>query len=227
MGDHDGCQTEFVVQATIVVAERVTRYRVEGTERLIHQDDAAALRRVLALRRPAGAGHRKVHAETIAVIGRGRVAPDRSTHRPERQFRILASPSRLGRDADVGGDSHMRKQAAALEHIADAAAQPDRVDFGDILARNGDSSGVGIDQAIGEPQQCGLARAGTAEARNSPAAMANETSSTALAYPSLAQPPLKLLATCENATSGEVSLMPAGVITRSPSAPSPSPWWQQ
>ena len=61
------------------------------------------------------------------------------------------------------GDGHMRKQAAALEYIADAAAQPDRVDSGDILARNGDSSGVGIDQAIGEPQQCGLAGAGTAD----------------------------------------------------------------
>ena len=79
------------VQRTIVVAERVTRYRVEGTERLIHQDDARLCGECSRYADPLALATGKFMRKAIAVLARGRVAPDRSTHRPERQFRILAS----------------------------------------------------------------------------------------------------------------------------------------
>src|SRR5262249_54827649 len=67
------------------------------------------------------------------------------------------------RDADVLGDAHVRKQPGTLEHVADAAAQRDRVRGGDVVAVDRDHAAVGLDQAIGEPQQRGLAGAGAAD----------------------------------------------------------------
>src|ERR1700704_1993781 len=57
----------------------------------------------------------------------------------------------------------MRKQSAALEHIADAAAQSNRVDRAHVLAVDRDAAAVGIDQPVRQPQQCGLAGAGAAD----------------------------------------------------------------
>src|SRR5271170_1698343 len=57
----------------------------------------------------------------------------------------------------------MRKQPAALEHIADAATQADRVDRADVLALDADLAGVGVDQPVGQPQQRGLAGTGAAD----------------------------------------------------------------
>ena len=53
--------------------------------------------------------------------------------------------------------------AAALEHIADAAAQPDRIGRAHVRALDRDGARVGIDQPVGEPQQRGLAGAGAAD----------------------------------------------------------------
>ena len=67
------------------------------------------------------------------------------------------------RDADIVGDAQMRKQPAALEHIADTASQSDRIAQSDILAGDRDGAAGGIDQPVGEPQQRGLAGAGAAD----------------------------------------------------------------
>src|SRR5205809_530858 len=56
-----------------------------------------------------------------------------------------------------------RKSSAALEHIADAPAQPDRIERPDILALDPDAAMVGLDQPVDEPQQRGLAGAGAAD----------------------------------------------------------------
>ena len=45
----------------------------------------------------------------------------------------------------------MREQAAALEYIADPASQQNGIGIGDVLARDSDGTGVGIDQPVGEP----------------------------------------------------------------------------
>ncbi len=67
------------------------------------------------------------------------------------------------RDADVLGDGHVRKQRRALKHVADAAPKLDWIAAADILAADADDTGIGIDQAVGEAQQRGLAGAGAAD----------------------------------------------------------------
>ena len=57
----------------------------------------------------------------------------------------------------------MRKQPAALEHVADAAAQRDRIDAAHVLAFDPDAAGIGVDQPVRQPQQRGLAGAGAAD----------------------------------------------------------------
>ena len=57
----------------------------------------------------------------------------------------------------------MRKQPAALKHIADPPPQQDRIDAPHVLAFDRDRAGVGLDQPVGEPQQRGLAGAGAAD----------------------------------------------------------------
>ncbi len=161
MGDHDGGEAEPGMQRAVVVAERVTRHRVERAEGFVHQDDARLrgerARNADALALAAGKFMRKA----VAVLRAVELHQIEQFVDPRGDFGFRC-PEQAGRDADIGRDAHMRKQAAALEHIADPAAQPDRVDSGDILSRDGDRTSVGIDQAIGEPQQRGLAGAGAA-----------------------------------------------------------------
>src|ERR1700694_4952795 len=57
----------------------------------------------------------------------------------------------------------MRKQPAALEHVADAAAQRDRIGRAYVLAFDLDAALIGVDQPVRQPQQRGLARAGAAD----------------------------------------------------------------
>jgi hypothetical protein len=57
----------------------------------------------------------------------------------------------------------MRKQRAALEDVADAPAQAYRIGRADILALDRDGAAVRLDQAVGQPQQRGLARTGAAD----------------------------------------------------------------
>src|SRR3954464_6880595 len=73
------------------------------------------------------------------------------------------SARQLRRDADIAGDGQMRKQPAALEHIADPPPQQDRSDAPYLLAFDVDRAGVRLDQSVGEPQQRGLARTGAAD----------------------------------------------------------------
>ena len=53
-----------------------------------------------------------------------------------------------GRDPDVLGHRHVREQADALEHVADAAAQHDRVDGPDVLAGDPDRPFARVDQPV-------------------------------------------------------------------------------
>ena len=57
----------------------------------------------------------------------------------------------------------MRKQRAALEDIADAAAQLHGIEGAHVFALDFDRAAVGLDQPVGEPQQRGLAGAGAAD----------------------------------------------------------------
>src|ERR1700691_5621950 len=65
----------------------------------------------------------------------------------------------------------MREQPAALKHVADAPPQGHRVGRAHVLAFDGDVAVVRLDQAVGEPQQRGLARARAADDREKFAAL--------------------------------------------------------
>ena len=129
VGDHDRGQPELAVQRAIIVAERVAGEGIERAERLVHQHDARLC------------GERPRHADALALAAgkfmRQAVAVLRAVE--PHQIEQFVDPrgdlrrrraEQLRRDADIAGDAHMRKQPAALEHIADAAAQPDRIDRG-------------------------------------------------------------------------------------------------
>ena len=75
--------------------------------------------------------------------------------------RVLAEQA--GGDPDVLGHRHVRKQADALEDVADAAAQHDRIDGPDVLAVDPDRAFARVDQPVDQPQQRGLAGAGRAD----------------------------------------------------------------
>ena len=76
---------------------------------------------------------------------------------------VLAQQARG--DPDVLGHRHVREQADALEDVANAAAQRDRVDGPDILAGDPDRALARVDQPVDQPQQRGLAGAGRADDR--------------------------------------------------------------
>ena len=57
----------------------------------------------------------------------------------------------------------MREQRAALEDVADAAAQHHGIERADVLALDLDRATIGFDQPVGQLEQGGLARAGAAD----------------------------------------------------------------
>ena len=74
-----------------------------------------------------------------------------------------ARAEQLRRDGDILGDAQMREQPAVLEDVADAAAQLHRIGRKHVLALDRDVAAVGVDQPVDEPEQGGLAGAGTAD----------------------------------------------------------------
>ncbi|MGY3457115.1 hypothetical protein ACVWW5_002565 [Bradyrhizobium sp. LM3.4] len=69
----------------------------------------------------------------------------------------------LRRDPDIVGDAQMREQPAALEDVADAAPQRDRIGGLHVVALDRDGAPIRLDQAVGEPQQRRLARTRAAD----------------------------------------------------------------
>ena len=150
------------MQRAVIVAERVAGEGIERAERLVHQHDARFCRQ------------RPRDADALALAAgqfmRQAVAVLRAVE-PHQIEQFVDPRGDLGRrraeqfwrDPDIVGDAHMRKQPAALEHIADAAAQPNRIGGADVLAFDRDAAAVGVDQPVGQPQQRGLAGAGAAD----------------------------------------------------------------
>ncbi len=117
------------MQLAKIVAERVAGEGVERAERLVHQHDARLC------------GERARHADALALAAgkfvRQAVAILRAVE--PHQIEQFVDPrgnlggrraEKLWRDADIAGDGEMRKQPAALEHVADPPPQQDRIDAG-------------------------------------------------------------------------------------------------
>ena len=115
------------MQRAKIVAERVAGEGIERAERLVHQHDARL------------GGERARHADALALAAgqfmRQAVAIWRAVE-PHQIEQFVHPRGNLGgrraeqlrRDADIVGDADMRKQPAALEHVADPPAQRDRID---------------------------------------------------------------------------------------------------
>ncbi len=156
MGNHHRGQIEFAVQPPVILAKRVARQRIERAERLVHQYDGR-----LRSQRPR-------HADPLALAA-GKlvrkalaIACTIELHEIE-QFVDTGGDLRpgfteqAGRDADIAGDAHMRKQATALKYISDAPSQRDRIEVSYVLAIDPDRAVVGLDQPVGKAKQRGLA----------------------------------------------------------------------
>ena len=119
--------------APVVLAERVAGERIERAERLVHQHD---FRRggeragdADALAFAAG----KLRGETVAVLVAVEAHERDQLVDPRGHPRVVPA-EQLRRDRDVLRDRHVRKQADALEHVADAPPQRDRVGRLHVLA---------------------------------------------------------------------------------------------
>jgi hypothetical protein len=147
------------VQPPVVLAERVAGERVERAERLVHQHD-----RRLGRERPGQADALAFAAGKLAGKPFAKLAVAETDQReqrldPRRRPRVVPA-EQLRRDADVLGDSHVREQADALEHVADLSPQCDRIRGLHVLAVDPHGAGARIGQAVDQPQQRGLAGTG-------------------------------------------------------------------
>ena len=134
------CVTKIAVSASCRrifeegLLQAVAGQRVQRAERLVEQHDAR--------RR----GQRPGHADALllsagqlrrAAVSRyaGRaVPPVPAVRRPARAMRAGIPAVQGQRDGDVLADAHVREQADALEHVADAPPQDVRRDVAGILA---------------------------------------------------------------------------------------------
>ena len=135
---------------------------IERGERLVHQQhrriDRQRARDTDPLRLAAG--------ELV------RIAVDELTRR-QRQHRqeLLGASAPSARiptekprhDADILGDRHVRKKPDLLDHVADAAAQLDRVDGIGVAARDEDLAGGRRDEPVDHAQRRRLAATGRTE----------------------------------------------------------------
>ena len=157
--DHHGGEAELVMQAAVILAQRVAGERVERAERLVHQHDLRArgdgARDADAL--PFAAG--ELRRQTVAMLGAI------ETHQLDQlvdargDARVVPA-EQLRRDRDVLRHRHVREQADALEHVADPPPQHDGIGGAHVLAFDAHGAAVGLGQPVDQAQQRGLAGAG-------------------------------------------------------------------
>ena len=152
----------LLMQRAVVVAERIAGEGIERAERLVHQHDPRSCRQ-----RPGDAdalalAARQFMRKAVAMLGAVEPHQIEQLIHPRGNLRRRRA-QQFWRDPDIVGDAHMREQSAALEHIADAAAQSNRIDRAHVLALDRDAAAVGVDQPVRQPQQRGLAGAGAAD----------------------------------------------------------------
>ena len=139
-----------------------TRHRIQRAKRLVHQED----RRI--------DGERAGHAHALALAARelrgpargegGRGKVDQFEQRVRARASAVGGPSLQARhQADVFLDGHVRKQADVLEHVADAAPQPDAVPLAGVAILHPNGSGGRQDQAIHQLQDGALSGAAASD----------------------------------------------------------------
>ena len=161
VGDADDGLAEFLLNAQQLVLQPLPGDRVDGAERLVHQDH----RRVR--RQPAGDADALLLAagelSWVAVAVAGRIEADeleQLVHPGAGTSLVPLEQSRY--EADVLGHGEVREEAAALDHVADRASQFVLVALPDVVTVDQDRALGGFDQPVDHLQRGGLAAAGRA-----------------------------------------------------------------
>ena len=159
--EHDG-DARLVKDATQLVLELLAGDLVHGTEGLVHEQDVRRGRQ-----RP-----RDAHALLLATRQLRGIAPQQvvlETHdaHPLMHGRVcagmVAAVPEVGHIGDVLLHRHVRKEDAALDGIADVAAQLHEIDVAHVPALHQHVARRGLDEAVHHLEQRGLAAARRAD----------------------------------------------------------------
>src|SRR5580765_6725551 len=155
--EHDGL-AELALQPQQLVLELLAHDRVDGAERLVHEQD------VRVADEPAGDPDALLLATgelARIALGEGRVEAD-AAHLVEcaRPRLLRADPREAQRRGDVVYDLPVRQETRALHDVADRASQLDGIARGDVDVVDEHLTGRRVDHAVDHPQQRGLAAAG-------------------------------------------------------------------
>ena len=161
VGDEHDRLVQLGLQGQQLVLQRGADDRVDGAERLVHQQH----------RRVGGQGPGDPDALLLAAgqlvrvpPGQARVEADQGEQLPRPVAGLLARPAGEHRHrGDVVLDGAVREQPGLLDHVADAAAQLRRVARPDVGAVEQDGARGRLDEPVDHPQRGGLAAAARAD----------------------------------------------------------------
>ena len=159
MGDEHDRLLHLGLEPQELVLEAVPCYRVDRTERLVHQHHrrvrSECTRDAHTLRLPTG------QLLGVAVAVQIRLQADQIEQFVRPGGGPCSVPPEQARDrADVLSDRLVREEPDALDDVADATTQLRRVHIGDVLAIEDDPSGRRLDHPVDEAQRRGLAAPG-------------------------------------------------------------------
>ena len=161
VGDEHDRLSQLGLQRQQLVLQGGADHRVDGAERLVHQQDG----------RVGGEGAGDADALLLAAgqlvrvaLRQGRVEADEGEQFPGPCPRLLARPAvEHGDRGDVVLDGAVREQPGLLDHVADAPAQLRGVALLDVGAVEQDGALRRLHEAVDHPQGGGLAAAARAD----------------------------------------------------------------
>jgi hypothetical protein len=147
VGDEDDRLAHLLLQPQELRLQPLAHHRVHGGERLVHEQH-----RRVGGERPGDAGPLALAARElgrIAVAEPGRV----QAHGGQQFIDALGDPALVPAEqprhrAHVGPHGLVREEPDALDHVADAPPEPDRVDPGDVVVAEQDPPGARLDQPV-------------------------------------------------------------------------------
>lgn len=162
VGDQYDRESELVSHGDQLLLQTVSRHGIYGAKGLVHEQHSGF------------GGQRPRHADTLllpagefgwtsrAIVIRGQANPREEL--VDAFANLALGPAEQSRNGgDIVSDGPMGKEADALEDVANAAPQGDRIGIRGVLAVDMDFSGGGFDEPI-DHLECGrLAAAGRAE----------------------------------------------------------------
>ena len=148
-----------------LLLERAPRDGVERAERLVHEHEGRIGRERPCDPDPLALAARKLARPAGRELAGGKV------HHREELFRASAAPllapaEQAGHDRDVLLDVPVRKKSALLDHVADPAAQRDRVLRRHVPSIDSNLARVRRDEPVHEPQGGRLPRSRRADERH-------------------------------------------------------------